>query len=161
MATTIDQVETVDRDPIWSRIEAYIAWRFTERAVGWVVEGGGEWVPPLRPATVTQVQKWAGGDGWQTVTVPPSPRGGLMLDDFGPWRITATVGQAPVPQVVQEAYDRLQAYLAEDPGSAKGFTGFEDQVGDVSTKLEGAANWASKALQRSGAADLLRPYRRA
>ena len=37
----------LDADMIWQRIEAYIAHRWTERDVTWIVEGPGEWHPPL------------------------------------------------------------------------------------------------------------------
>ena len=64
MATTIKQTEAVpeaypdvpddsstaaaalDADMMWQRIEAYIAHRWTERDVTWVVEGPGDWHPP-------------------------------------------------------------------------------------------------------------------
>lgn len=167
MVGTIQQTEAIPAnyptaapDPIWQRVESYTAHRFTPRNVVWIVEGAGEWTPPLTPATVSTVEGWAEGDGWQTITPTGSPLGGYVFDGFGPYRITASVGAGTAPAAVLEAVERLETYLLDDPGAAKGFTSFEDSVGDVSTRYDGAASWASKALQRSGAADLLRPYRK-
>ncbi len=38
---------------VWGRIEAHTNVRYTSRAVTWVVEGPGEWVPPLVPASIS------------------------------------------------------------------------------------------------------------
>jgi hypothetical protein len=44
----------------WARIEAYTAVRYTSRTIVWVVEGPGDWEPPLRPATITTTERWTG-----------------------------------------------------------------------------------------------------
>ena len=50
----------LDPAMIWQRIEDYIAYRWTARAVVWTVEGPGEWEPPLTPSTVSAVEVWGG-----------------------------------------------------------------------------------------------------
>ena len=45
----------LSKDMIWARLEAYTAWRWSARGVVWIVEGPGEWVPPLKPATITTI----------------------------------------------------------------------------------------------------------
>ena len=41
-------------DPgVGRRIEAYIAWRWGERPVEWVIKGEGLFIPPLKPVTIT------------------------------------------------------------------------------------------------------------
>lgn len=141
-------------DQIWQRIEAYTAYRWTEREVIWTVEGCGDWTPPLTPVTITATEKWDGG-AWVSATLPEGPYGYCLPSD-GPYRITATVGGGDVPAAVQEAFKRLHEYTRGINDSFKNETAYR-QSGDT----EVVANWTAKALQLSGAADLLRKYRRA
>lgn len=153
----IDDVQDapVDADQVWQRIEAYIAHRFTARAVVWIVEGGGDWEPPLTPTTVQTVETWGYG-AWVASTAVPSPYGGLCLPDDGPWRITASVGGGDVPAAVSEAFKRLHEYTRGINDSFKNET-----AGLGSSEGEIVRNWTAKAMQLSGAGDLLRTYRRA
>lgn len=162
MATTIKQTEAdTQTDAIWSRIEAHIAHRFTSRDVEWIVEGPGEWCPPLTPATITTAEIW-NGTAWETITAPDSPLGGYWLSGEGPYRFAGTVGAGPIPAAVQEAYDRLSAYLAGLADNVPGARAYSIEIPDVeSTSITRDATWIARALQHSGAADLLRPYRRA
>jgi hypothetical protein len=175
MATTIKQIEAIpatypsvtpwnrlgsigpddaptDSDQVWQRIEAYTAYRFTARDVVWTVEGEGDWTPPLAPMTLTTAEKWE-GDAWVAVTLPVGPYGYCLPSD-GPYRITASVGGGDVPANVAEAFKRLHEYTRGINDSFKNQTamgGGEDGI---------TRNWTAKAMQTSGAADLLRPYRR-
>jgi hypothetical protein len=79
--TTAAQV--TDVSVIWSRIEAYIAHRFSQRDVQWTVEGPGEWCPPLMPAAIETVEVWSGAGEWESVTLDPSPLGGYWLPATG------------------------------------------------------------------------------
>lgn len=136
---------------VWQRIEAYVAHRWTPRVVVWIVAGEGHWTPPLTPATVSLVECWENG-GWSTTTPPASPLGGYELPGEGPYRITATVGGGEVPEAVKEAFRRLHEYSR----------GVAEQWRASASDNEGVVTgWAGKAIQLSGAADLLRPYRRA
>jgi hypothetical protein len=174
MATTIKQNEAapasypttspalVNGDVAWQRIESYIAHRYTARTVEWIVEGCGEWVAPLSPATVSAVEVWSRAGEWESVTLNPSPLGGYRLPCTGPYRFTATVGggsPAPVvPAIVWEAVKRLDAYLAAKPGKP-GATSESITAGSISISHRRSESWMASALQNSGAADLLRGYR--
>jgi len=96
MAVTLKQVEAVpvtypatptglttgaaalDAAMIWQRIEAYTLHRFSARAVVWTVEGPGDWVPPLTPATISTVEAWD-GEAWVAASPAASPLGGYTL----------------------------------------------------------------------------------
>ncbi|MFV1876261.1 hypothetical protein [Nioella sp.] len=178
MATTLKQVEATpasypavtpfdregyldpdvvpDADQVWQRIEAYTAYRWTARDVVWTVEGPGEWVPPLGPATISTTELWVDGTGWTSCTLDASPFGGYVLPGEGPYRVSGSVGGGDLPAAVSEAFKRLYEYTRGINDSFKNETAFtgSDEGGIV-------RNWTGKALQLSGAADLLRPYRRA
>ena len=143
---------------IWARIEAYVSARWTTRAVVWTVEGPGDWVPLLTPATITTVEKWS-GTAWVTATPDASPLGGYQLDDLT-YRFSCTVGGGTVPEAVKEAFRRLAEYLAEDP-KTRGANRESYSVGPINTDMRRDPAWLGAAMINSGAADLLRPYRRA
>lgn len=182
MAETLKQTEAVPADypdspagltvaaaalavePLWQRIESYVSQRWTPRVVTWLVEGPGDWSPPLSPATITTAEVWAGGE-WSEVILQAAPDG-FCLAAGGPYRITATVGGGDVPEAVLEAFRRLAEYSAAigSYGSWKGpagATSSDMRIGDgLSHSVDRPATWAARALINSGAADLLRPYRR-
>ncbi len=144
----------------WARIESWIDWRWVSRPVTYIVEGGGDWCPRLKPVTFSATEVWSEYD-WTPITLKPSPLGGYVLPGIGPYRFTGTVGDgsAPPPEVV-DAATKLSAYLAENnnhPGSSR----YADDVGRLSVTVDRAPTWVARALQHSGAADLLRPYRSA
>lgn len=148
---------------IWARIEAYASTRWSSRAVVWTVEGPGDWEPLLTPATVSSIEEWT-GTGWQAATPDASPLGGYCLD-AKTYRITATVGGGPVPEAVNQAFCRLAEYTSDAgaPGSTKGRSGASSgtlDLGDYKTSFNRAPTWLARAMINSGAADLLRPYRR-
>lgn len=151
-------------DAVWRRIEAYVAFRTTERDVVWIVEGCGPWVPPLTPATIATVEIWE-ADAWTAVTLPPSPLGGYVLPGEGPYRFTGTAGDddADVPADLAEAVRRLAEYMAAAADlEHAGARTVSEAVPDVySSTVERSPAWMAQALINSGAADLLRQYRRA
>ena len=158
-----DAALALDADMIWQRIEQWVAHRWSERTATWLVHGPGEWVPPLTPATITDVEVWrheVSGAGYVAATAPPSPFGGLEFSEPGPWRITAIVGAAPVPPAAQEAFRRLAEYSAAEAGVVAA-SQVSRTEGDLTESYSRNAAWMAKAMQNSGAADLLRPYRRA
>ena len=180
MAVTLRQVEAIPAtypavtgltgaaaalDPamIWQRIESYIAYRWTTRAVVWTVEGPGEWEPPLTPATIATVEVWE-SPAWVLAFPVASPLGGYDLACNGPYRITGTVGSGTPPAAVIAAFKRLAGYIAggrstvNEPG-AKSFA--FSIGGDLRWDVTRDPAWMAQALINSGAADLLRPYRRA
>ncbi len=145
---------------VWQRIEGYTSTRFSERQCVWVVEGTGEFDAPLEPATITMAERFEHGAYTEVTTLLDGPLGGPVLTSEGPWRIAATVGSTTTPEDVQEAYRRLAEYMAES-GPGGGVSSHSEDVGPVTISETRDPKWLAKALQLSGAADLLRPYRRA
>lgn len=151
-------------DVAWQRVEPYIAWRFTPRDVQWIVEGPGEFVPPLKPATVSTVEVWCErASEWEDCTPSASPSGGYWLPASGPYRFTGTAGggsPAPtVPDIVWEAVKRLAAYLSAKTGTP-GASSESISAGSISIATRRGESWMAMAMQNSGAADLLRAYRK-
>ena len=155
----LDQDAAVPSAMIWQRIEAHVAHRWTPREVVWIVRGPGEWTPRLTPATVTAQEVWD-GSAWIAASLSASPLGGYELAGEGPYRLTATVGGGDVPEAVQEAFRRLHEYARGIAESWRNETAIYRSDGGQ-TGSQAVASWAGKAIQLSGAADLLRPYRRA
>ena len=149
----------LDAGALWARIEAHTAHRFTTREVVWTVEGPGEFKPDLQPATITAREVWD-GVAWITASLFDGPLGGVLLNGEGPYRFTADVGGGDVPAPVSEAYRRLAEYLAED-GNPAGASSYSYRLGDVEETTQRSPAHVARALQNSGAADLLRTFRRA
>lgn len=151
--------QALDADFLWQRIESYVAHRWTSRGVEWIVEGCGEWSPPLTPASIETVEIWR-ADAWETVSLSPSPLGGYCLPG-GTYRFTGTAGAgANIPAAAVEAFRRLAEYAAQKAGKG-GVTSESVQAGSVSLSHRRSASWMARAIENSGAGDLLRPYRRA
>lgn len=143
---------------IWQRLEAWIAWRWSVRDAEWIVEGCGEWAPPLTPVTIATTERWA-GEAWEAVELPPSPLGGYVLPGVGPYRFAGTAGaDDDVPVAVLEAYRRLAEHTAAISYEGAGLR--SENVPDI-WQGEYDQRARARALQDSGAADLLRTYRRA
>lgn len=155
-------VEAAALDPefVWGRIEPYTTFRFSSRSVAWVVEGPGEWVAPLAPATIAAVGGWT-GTAWAAVALNPSPLGGYDLPGVGLYRFTGTVGGGAVPAPVSEAYRRLAEYFGAPNDSPPGSADFSSSIGPITENVSRQATWLARAMINSCAADLLRPYRRA
>lgn len=155
-----DAAQRVDPDVIWGRIEAYCRVRWTPREVVWTVEEEGAWQAPLEPAVMNSVEVWERGS-WVECTPAASPWGDYNLPGDGPYRITAEVGAgAEVPPVVDEAFRRLAEYLADDSDRS----GVSNYSVIMSQSLEETYQrnpaWVARAMLYSGAADLLRPFKR-
>ncbi|SFP35160.1 hypothetical protein [Tranquillimonas alkanivorans] len=162
-----------DAAVLWQRLESYIVHRWTPRQVVWTVEGEGEWTPPLTPADVTSVEVWESG-AWVATTPPAGPLGGYDFPGDGPYRVMATAGDTGVPveevkppEDVLWAFRRLAAYCVSPARHANLLSATsveeEERAGDGSTarlSYERPATWLGRAIVNSGAADLLRTYRR-
>lgn len=147
-------------DTAWQRIEHYVSWRFSARLVVWRVDSsGGEWSPPLRPVSGDLAAGVWNGAGFVPVTLAPAP-GGFRIPP-GRYEITAVVGAGPVPVCVEMAVKRLADYLAAKSALPAGLRSYSVSAGEVSVTASGDPATLARALQNSGAADLLRPYRRA
>ena len=150
----------LDAAMIWARIEAYTSHRWTVREVVWTLMGGGgdQFHPRLVPMVSRVAHVWDGA-AWEALTLLEGPLG-ICLPRDGTYRITAQVGAGDVPAPVSEAFRRLAEYMADDPGRV-GTTSFTDKIGPLEESVHRAPTWLARAMQYSGAGDLLRPYRRA
>jgi hypothetical protein len=155
-----DDAAALDPAMIWARIEGYTAHRFTEREIVWTLigNGGDQFHPRLTPVTSSVADLWT-GEAWEAVTLSDGPLG-VCLPFDGTYKITAQVGAGDVPAPVSEAFRRLAEYMADDPGRV-GTTSFTDKIGPLEESVNRAPTWLARAMQYSGAGDLLRPYRRA
>jgi hypothetical protein len=82
---------------------------------------------------------------------------GIQLPASSTWRISAVCGgDLVVPKTVQEAYRRLAEYMVSANAHPAGVA----SVTSGAMSLRFHRDYAARALQNSGAADLLRPYRR-
>ncbi|PKP65964.1 MAG: hypothetical protein CVT85_04565 [Alphaproteobacteria bacterium HGW-Alphaproteobacteria-7] len=154
-----DAAESLNSQAVWARIENYIAHRFTPREVVWTLDGCGDWTVPLTPATITASERW-NGEAWEAFTLPVGPYG-YSLGAEGQYRITADVGGGTVPPAILEAYRRLAEYLADVPDRAGVSQYSVNMGGAINESYSRSAAWIARAIENSGAADLLRPYRRA
>lgn len=135
---------------IWARIESWTTRRFPLRTVTYIVEGPGEWTARLHPFTAETCEAWVGG-AWESCEIAASPLG-LDLPGSGPYRITGTAGDGVEPP--PDYREAAQRYYEFARGVAHSFK-------TETAETEGVAhNWAARGLILSGAADLLRPYRR-
>ena len=175
MAVTVKQTEATVRAPftptgitlhidalaaLWMRLEQFVAHRWVSRTVTWIVEGEGCWTPPLTPVTsITSAEVWERG-AWTSVTLVDGPLGYDLAGD-GPYRIVAKVGASPVPYPAMEAFARLCAHASAQDHEFLGASRWRESVGPAEVEVERKADWQGRTLHTSGAADLLRPYRRA
>lgn len=142
----------------WQRVEHFIAWRFAARVVTWRVDSdGADWQPPLRPVSAVTAKLWTGA-AFETVTLDLAPDGWAM--PCGQYEVTATVGAGPVPPAVAAAVQRLAAYMAAGSTLPAGARSYSANVGQLSETITADPAAAARALQNSGAADLLRNFRR-
>lgn len=145
-------------DAAWQRIEGFTAWRWPERSIEWIAEGPGDWQPPLTPATIATTKSWT-GTAWDTVELQASALGGYQLPGCGPYQFGGTAGDnTEPPAAVIEAVRRLAEHFAAIGVDRAGLRS-ENVAGVWQGEYDSRA--MARALQDSGAADLLRTYRRA
>lgn len=155
------EAEALDASALWARLERWIAYRWTARAVVWIVEGPGQWSPSLTPVTLSSAKVWR-NDAWETVTPSPSPLGGYLLES-GTYQIIGTAGDdGEPPAEIWESFRRLAEYLAAGDDTPPGASRYGVTMGTgLSEQISRDPRWIARALELSGAADLLRPFRRA
>ena len=148
-----------ESEAVWQRVEHYTAWRFAPRTVSWLLDSqGGDWHPPLRPCRDLTARRWT-GDGYQAVTLARAP-GGWRIP-AGRYEISAIVGDGPVPAIVYRAAQRLAEYLRDAGQHPAGVRSYSTNAGQLSESVTLHPHAEARAMQASGAADLLRGYRRA
>ncbi len=70
------------------------------------------------------------------------------------------MGGGDVPAAVKEAYRRLAEYLADEPDRS-GVSSYSANLGGaIEESYQRNSAWVARAMDLSGAADLLRPYKR-
>lgn len=160
------ELSAAGREAVWQRIEAWVSYRWGARSCTFIVETGTRrtWRPPLHPFTVETVEAWT-GEAWEPVTLAPDYSGGVTLGYATAYRFTGVLGTDDAPPAdVVEAYRRLADYFVavriHSPmiGSARHE---QHAANGASVAIERAPTWTARAMQQSGAADLLRNYRRA
>jgi len=147
---------------IWRRIESWIAYRWGSRTCSFIVEGGcGTWRAPLYPFTSATIEEW-GGNAWEAVTLAADPLGGINIGSASHYRFAGALGSTnEPPEDVLEAYRRLAEYSSEKHGVDGSSSRTMELGGSLRESYERAPTWLARALTYSGAADLLRVYRRA
>lgn len=140
---------------IWDRLYSYIAHRWGETHVSWRVQGCGEFRSRVTPCTTHDVFYWS-NSGW-ILTALKSGSLGVELSADNIWKIDATAGDQvmTVPPAVARAYVLLAEYMASTQKNPAGVASLTS--GQLSLRF--TRDHAARALQQSGAADLLRPYR--
>ena len=161
--------DTCDVDPaVWDRLESYVAHRWTPRQAVWTVQGGDDlFTPHLSPLSSVVIDQWDSVlKVWETsTTATAAPTGYCLPCADTVYRITATVGANadPVPQIVVAAYSQLDRYMKElyssdaPAGSAEHSLSLD---AGLTESVKRSPAWLAKAMQYSGAGDLLRGYRR-
>jgi hypothetical protein len=140
----------------WQRVERYIKVRFMPREIVWIVQGdtGEVWYPPVGPVTAIAGEF---ADGAMPFTLTPCGTGYRL--PCGLVKLTATVGAGPIPLGVTNAVSRLAHFYAADMPVTGGVRSYSLSVGDMSESITLSPDRLAKAMQNSGAADLLRGYR--
>lgn len=148
---------------LWGRIEAHTAHRWTPRDVVWSVHGCGLFLPSLAPAELNGVLAWDGSQWGASTDFEVGPHGVNLLSETY-YRMGYTVGDGEtLPEVVAEAYRRYAEYLAavDDSLMPPGVSRYSVDIGgSLATTASRRADFMARALTDSGAADLLRPFRR-
>ncbi|MEM1396046.1 MAG: hypothetical protein AAGH38_01175 [Pseudomonadota bacterium] len=157
----------------WQRIESYIGHRWNERECTFIAEGPGDWTPPLQPYAASTVEVWDNSE-WVATSPAPSPLGGYCLEAIGPYRFVGIAGSTETPpRAVKNAVFQLAEYMSvgdsvpPDQRVLRKFStdkeefefGFFGKGLRTADREHHNPTWVARALQYSGAADLLRPYR--
>lgn len=139
---------------VWQRLEQYINRRWAARSVVWYADGPGLWEPRLFPvASLDTAEVWHNG-AWETVTLTAAPRGWWL--EGGDYKLTATVGDdGTLPDKMTTAYAALAEYMAETEAD-----GGATQIADGDFSYSRSANAVARAIFYSGAADMLRVYKK-
>ncbi|RRD41126.1 hypothetical protein EII18_10710 [Comamonadaceae bacterium OH3737_COT-264] len=165
-STPASRPQGYEDEAIWRRIEQYIAVRWGVRTVQWIIRGPGLFVPPLHPTTITSVERFnnygssaAPPGGWVTHKPIRTPFGVEVPPGY--FRLQGSAGHDETPPAdVLEAYSRLHDYLsAIKAEGSSGITSHTDAVPGVSRTVHRPAQAMARALEYSGAADILKAYR--
>ena len=147
-----DDAAAIEPAVIWDRLEAFCNYRWSETVMEFVVAPDHPvmWTQPYLPSVVDLVN----GE-------PAEP------DEFGAVRINgrskvrATIGGAAPSETVLAAYRRLAEYFAVRDEMPAGAQRYAVSIGDISETISKRPDHMARAMHNSGAADLLRKFRKA
>ena len=142
----------IANEVIWDRLEAFCNYRWSETVVEFVVNPPCEieWQPPYEPFTVDLVNgEAASPDDFEAVTLTER------------CKVRCTIGGADPSETVMAAYLRLAEYMAATDDAPNGASRYSIDIGDISESWSRKADHMGRAIHNSGAADLLRKFRKA
>jgi hypothetical protein len=147
-----DAAAAIPAAVIWDRIEAYCNFRWSETVTEFIVDPPCEieWQPPYLPFTIDTVNGEA---------ATPGTFGAVTLSEKS--KVVCTIGGATPNETVNSAYRRLAEYVAAMDDAPKGVTRYSIGIGDLSESWSRRADHMARAMDNSGAADLLRKFRKA
>lgn len=147
-----DDAAAIDEAVIWDRLEAFTNFRWSETVVEFVVNPDHEiqWKPPYVPFVVDLVDGEA---------ATPDQFGAVTIRNRS--KVRCTIGGADVSETVKTAYRRLAEYFAVRDDMPAGAQRYAVSIGDISETISKRSDHLARAMQNSGAADLLRKYRKA
>lgn len=147
----------LDPVAVFDRLEQWTGYRWGVRNFTAVITGPGCWNAPVGPATYTDVEAWV-SDHWELGEIRPAPVG--LEFSGGTFRVSGTVGTVNEPaESVMEAWRRYAEYIAQNQKNP-GLSRYSRTIGDYSLSWTRDRNALAKAMAGSGAADLLRKYRK-
>lgn len=157
---------------IWKRLEHwcdYPRWGVRNAIVylrAGICDPNG-FVPPLGPVvSVNGVDRFVEGvgGGWSPIPIRRGPFDGILdLAHFDSYRLDLTVGHEAADDCVNEAFWRLHDFLAADRESGRpaGVSRYSVNLGgELSESYSLPIERVARAITLSGAADLLRSYKR-
>jgi hypothetical protein len=137
---------------IWDRLEAFTNFRWSTTVMDFVVNPDHQvmWHPPYLPFVVDLVN----GE-------PADPDEFGAVELAGRSTVRATIGGGDVSEAVKAAYRRLAEYFAVRDEMPAGAQRYAVSIGDISETISKRGDHMARAMQNSGAADLLKKYRKA
>lgn len=156
------EAQALDQAALWRRIEQHTVYRYGVRNVLFTVSGPGEFISPIGPvALLNSASRWVDG-GWSATTLDATPLGLECLDYT--YLIDCDIGALytdDLPADVILAFQRLAEYLGAEDVMPVGASMYESDIGgEIRERTTRNAQHVAKSLMNSGAADLLRGYRR-
>lgn len=147
-----DDAAAIEPAVIWDRLEAFCNYRWSETVVEFTVNPpcAMQWQPPYVPFVVDLVNGEA---------ATPDDFGAVALSSRS--KVRCTIGGETPSETMLTAYRRLAEYFAATDDTPGGVSRYSFSVGDVSENWSRRADHMARAIHNSGAADLLRKYRKA
>lgn len=147
-----DDAAAIEPAVIWDRLETWCNFRWSEAETEFTVNPphAVQWVPPFGPFVVDLVNgEAATTDQFGAVTIRDRSK------------LRCTIGGATPSETVLAAYRRLAEYFAATDTAPAGVQRYAVNIGDISETYSRRSDHLARAMQNSGAADLLRKFRKA